>query len=122
MKKIVITNTTTGTLSAILSGSGFAAALTGVGLAASVPLACLAGLLGATSVVSGFWLKKLWDRLVKCEKIVSHCRSQTDAIKATVSKALEDNEISHEEFLSVKSEVEKYYEGKNTILVTKKQS
>ena len=46
---------------------------------------------------------------------MSHCRAKLNTIKGIVSKALTDNKISHKEFLLIKSEVDKYYEMRNSI-------
>ena len=49
------------------------------------------------------------------EITVSLFRANLDTIKDIVSKALTDNKISHEEFLLIKSEIDKYYEMRNSI-------
>ena len=51
----------------------------------------------------------------KHEITVSLCRAKLNTIKDIVSQALTDNKISHEEFLLIKSEVDKYHEMRNSI-------
>ena len=46
---------------------------------------------------------------------VSLCRTKLNTMKDIISKALADNKISHEEFLLIKSEVDKYHEMKKSI-------
>jgi len=73
-------------------------------------------------VSAGVSLKKVYVKVAKHEKIVTLCRVKIAAIKGIVSKTLEDGKISHEEFLSVKSEVEKYHEIKKSIKTRRKSS
>ena len=49
------------------------------------------------------------------EITVSLCLAKLSTIRDIVSKALTDNKISHEEFLLIKSEVDKYHEMRNSI-------
>jgi len=72
------------------------------------------------SFSTGASLKNIYQKVSKHEKIVSLCRDKINTIRETVSKALEDGKNSHEAFLSVKSEVEKYYMKKS--IQTKKKS
>lgn len=114
-KILVKVSSATGFVSLILSGSGAGTALTGVGLPVGVSLATLGGFFGLVSFSTAISLKKIYAKVVKHEKIVSLCQNKINTIREIVSKALKDGKISHEEFLSVKSEVEKYYEMKKSI-------
>ena len=53
--------------------------------------------------------------LAKHEKTVSVCQAKLNTVKDIVSKGLEDDKISAEEFHLIKSEVKKYQEMKRTI-------
>lgn len=119
-KILVKVSSATGFVSLILSGSGAGTALTGVGLPVGVSLATLGGFFGLVSFSTAISLKKIYAKVVKHEKIVSLCQNKINTIREIVSKALKDGKISHEEFLSVKSEVEKYYEMKKSIKRKKK--
>ena len=44
-----------------------------------------------------------------------HCRAKLNTIKDLISKALIDEKISHEEFLLVMSEIDKYHSVRNSI-------
>ena len=102
--------------------SGIATALTGVGLPVGATLAALGAFSGISSVLVGVSVKRVYQKLDKHEKIVSLAREKLAIIHGLVSKALEDGKISHEEFLLVKSEVEKYEVSKREIQTKKKVS
>ena len=68
-----------------------------------------------TSVVTASLAKAVSRKVSKHEKTVSVCQAKINTIKDVVSKALTDNKISHEEFVLIKSEYEKYYEMKRLI-------
>lgn len=53
--------------------------------------------------------------MTKHEQTVSVCRAKINTIRDIVSKSLKDGKTSHEEFLLVESEVEKYYNMKKSI-------
>lgn len=119
-KILIKVSASAGLFSVLLSGSGTGTALTDVGLPVGVSSASLAAIFGLASVATGISLKKISVKVDKHEKIVILCRDKINTIRETVSKALEDGKISHEEFLSVKSEVEKYYDMKKSIQTKKK--
>ena len=78
-----------------------------------VSLGALGGFCGVVSVISGAWEKMISKSVSKHEITVSLlCRAKLKTMKDIVSKALTDNMISHEEFLLIKSEVDKYHEMK----------
>lgn len=109
-----------GTLSVVLSGSGTGTALTGVGLPVGASLAVLAAICGILSVSAGISVKKVSSKLDKHEKIVSLCRDKLSIVKSLVSKALNDGNISHEEFLAVQAEVQNYKDLNKEIQTKKK--
>lgn len=111
-----------GTLSVVLSGSGTGTTLTGVGLPVGASLAVLAAICGILSVSAGISVKKVSSKLDKHEKIVSLCRDKLSIVKSLVSKALNDGNISHEEFLAVQAEVQNYKDLNKEIQTKKKDS
>ena len=108
-------STGSGTLSVALCGGGLGTGLTGVGLPVSVALGVVGGFCALTSVVTASLAKAVSKKVSKHEKTVSVCQAKINTIKDIVSKALTDNKISHEEFVLIKSEFEKYYEMKRLI-------
>ena len=108
-------STGSGTLSVALCGGGLGTGLTGVGLPVSVVLGVVGGFCALTSVATASLAKAVSGKVSKHEKTVSVCQAKINTIKDVVSKALTDNKISHEEFVLIKSENEKYYEMKRSI-------
>ena len=108
-------STGSGTLSVILSGGGLGTGLTGVGLPVAIGLGAVGGVCALTSVVTASLAKIISNKVSKHEKTVSICQAKINTIKDVVSKALTDNRVSHEEFVLVKSEFEKYHEMKRSI-------
>ena len=82
-----------------------------------------AGIIGAScgftfSVTSGFvnkFLKTIRNKKKKHKKIVMLARSKLNRIESKISKALMDNEISHEYFETIINEEKKYRELKEGI-------
>ena len=108
-------STGSGTLSVALCGGGLGTGLTGVGLPVSIALGVVGGVCALTSVATASLAKSISNKVSKHEKTVSVCQAKINTIKDVVSKALTDNKISHEEFVLIKSEYEKYYEMKRSI-------
>ena len=79
-----------------------------------------AGIIGAScgltfSITSGFvkkFLKTIRNKKKKHNKIVMLARSKLNSIESKISKALMDNEISHEDFETIINEEKKYRELK----------
>ena len=65
--------------------------------------------------------KKTWNRKKKHNKIVILGRSKINSIKMIISKALIDNEISHEHFTTIINEEKNYCELKESIKMMKIQ-
>ena len=106
----------TGTLSFISSASGVGTALSGVGLPAGASLEAIIGLIcGILSVFTGAVAKKASHKINKHEQTVAICQSKVNSIKGRISKALNGNKISDEEFHNIISEVDKYNEMKRDI-------
>ena len=82
-----------------------------------------AGIIGAScgftfSITSGFvkkFLKTIRNKKKKHNKIVMLARSKLNSIESKISKALMDNEISHEDFETIINEEKKYRELKESI-------
>ena len=74
------------------------------------------GIIGANcwfafSITSGFvkkFLKTTRNKKKKHNKIVMLARSKLNSIEGKISKALIDNEISHEDFMTILNEEKKY--------------
>ena len=78
-----------------------------------------AGIIGAScgltfSITSGFvkkFLKTIRNKKKKHNKIVMLARSKLNSIESKISKALTDNEISHEDFETIINKENKYRES-----------
>ena len=105
----------TGTLSFISSASGVGTALSGVGLPAGASLGAIGLICGILSMFTGAVAKKVSHKINKHEQTVAICQSKVNSIKDRISKALNDNKISDEEFHYIISEVDKYNEMKRDI-------
>ena len=102
----------TGTLSFISSASGVGAALSGVGLPAGASLEAIGLICGILSVFTGAVAKKVSHKVNKHEQAVAICQSKVNSIKDRISKSLNDDKISDEEFHNIISELDKYNEIK----------
>ena len=100
----------------ILSGSISIASFTTV-------IGAPAGIIGAScgltfSIASGFvtkFLKTIRNKKKKHNQNVMLARSKLDSIESKISKALMDNEISHEDFETIINEEKKYQKLKESI-------
>ena len=99
---------TTGSLSVILSASGLAASLTGLGIVVGVPLGAIGGIFGIVSASMVRVSKRIAVKISKHERTVAIGETKLSTIDDLVSKALQDNQISATEFQLILSEVEKY--------------
>ena len=90
-------------------------ALSGVGLPAGASLGAIGLICGILSVLTGTVAKKVSHKINKHEQTVAICQSKVNSIKDQISKALNDNKISDEEFHNIISEVDKYNEMKRDI-------
>ena len=86
-----------------------------------------AGIIGAScgltfSITSGFvkkFLKTIRNKKKKHNKIVMLARSKLNSIESKISEALINNEISHEDFMTILNEEKKYRELKESIRMKK---
>ena len=104
-----------GTLSFISSASGVGTALSGIGVPAGVSLGAIRLICGILSVLTGAIAKKVSHKVNKHEQTVAICESKVNSIKDRISKALNDNKSSDEEFHNIISELDKYNEMKRDI-------
>ena len=82
-----------------------------------------AGIIGASciftfSITSGFvirFLKTRRNKKKKRNKIIMLARSKLNSIESKISEALINNEISHEDFMTILNEEKKYRELKESI-------
>ena len=89
-----------------------------------------AGMIGAScgftfSITSGFvkmFLKTIRNKKKKHNKIVMLARSKLNSIESKISKALMDNEISHEDFETITNEEKKCRELKESIRMMNSQT
>ena len=88
-----------------------------------------AGILGAScsltfSITSGFvknFLKTTRNKKKKHNKVVMLARSKLNSIESKISEALINNEISHEDFMTIVNEEKKYREFKESIRMMNSQ-
>ena len=104
-----------GTLSFISSVSGVGTALSGIGVRAGASLGAFGLICGILSVLTGAIAKNVSHKVNKHEQTVAICESKVNSIKDRISKALNDNKISDEEFHNIISELDKYNKMKRNI-------
>ena len=78
----------------------------------------------AFSITTGFvkkFLKTTRNKKKKHNKVVMLARSKLNSIESKISKALMDNEISHEDFETIIDEEKKYRELKESIRMMNSQ-
>ena len=88
-----------------------------------------AGIIGAScgltfSITSGFvkkFLKTIRNKKKKHNKIVMLARSKLNSIESKIYEALINNEISHEDFMTILNEEKKYRELKESIRMMNSQ-
>ena len=113
-KSLILSSVTTGSIS-IASFATVIGAPVGM-MSASCSL--------AFSITTGFvkkFLKTVRNKKKKHNKIVMLARSKLNSIESKISKALMDNEISHEDFETIINEEKKYRELKESIRMTNSQ-
>ena len=78
----------------------------------------------AFSITTGFvkkFLKTIRNKKKKHNKIVMLARSKLNSIESKISEALINNEISHEDVMTIPNEEKKYRELKESIRMTSSQ-
>ena len=107
-KSLIVLSVTTGSIS-IASFATVIGAPVGI-MSASCSL--------AFSITTGFvkkFLKTIRNKKKKHNKIVMLARSKLNSIESKISEALINNEISHEDFMTILNEEKKYRELKESI-------
>ena len=97
-----------GGVSGFLSAGGVAAAFTGIGVPAAIPIGCVASLFGLTAAGRTCFYKKLEPKLIKHCKIMTLALSKCDTVNRLLSKSLIDGKISDAEFQNILDEKESY--------------
>jgi hypothetical protein len=103
---------TCGTLSVVLSASGFRTSLTGPGIAIGVHLGALGGLLGIVSACSAAATKKLSKKVSKHENTIQLAKAKANTVADLV---LRDGNVDEKEFEIILAEEHKYTKLKNEI-------
>ena len=78
----------------------------------------------AFSITTGFveiFLKTIINKKKKHNKIVMPARSKLNGIESKIYEALINNEISHEDFMTIRNEEKKYRELKESIRIMRNQ-
>ena len=97
-----------GGISGFLSAGGVAAAFTGIGIPAALPIGCVASLFGLTAAgFTGFY-KKLEPKLIKHCEIVTLASAKCTTVDRILSKSLIDCKISDAELQSILNEKDSY--------------
>ena len=113
-KSLIVLSVTTGSIS-IASFATVIGAPVGM-MSASFSL--------AFSITTGFvkkFLKTIRNKKKKHNKIVMLARSKLNSIESKISEALINNEISHEDFMTILNEEKKYRELKESIRMMNSQ-
>ena len=97
-----------GGISGFLSAGGVAAAFTGIGVPAAIPIGFVASFFGLTAAGLTGFSKKLEPKLIKHCKIMTLALSKCDTVNRIMSKSLIDGKISDSEFQSILDEKDSY--------------
>ena len=95
-------------LPAAFSSASFSSALSVVGLPATIPLGGVSGAFALASSGLIIASKKLDSKIKKHQEIVTLEMAKCDTVDRLLFKALADNEITHSEFQSIKTEFSQY--------------
>ena len=108
-------NTASSIISAACSVSSLGLFTSGIGSLPAIPLLCVGLGAGVISTGVGIASNKILVKVKKHEVISSLASAKLSSIKITVSKALEDGQISDSEFQKVQTDVEDYKMQKRQI-------
>ncbi len=97
-----------GGISGVLSAGSVAAAATGIGIPASIPIGGVAAVFGCGAAALTGVYKKLEPKLLKHCKIMTLAMSKFDSVNRILSKSLVDGKITDAEFQNVMNEKEGY--------------
>ena len=104
-----------------LEAASIATLVTGIGMPVSVVLASTGLLLGIGSAVIHKTQKVFDSKAKKHDKIKTLAESKLDTISSIVSKAVEDSQISHQEYQLILKEVQHYRKMKEEIRTKSKK-
>ena len=90
--------TSTGIITFLLTWSGLAVSVNGIGIAVGGPLVGIAGLMGLISTAFGVGSGRSNKKISKHEKAISLAESKHLSISRLISKALNDGSVSDSEF------------------------
>ena len=107
--------TTSNCISLTTAGVSAVLVSTGIGVFIAVPLACTAGILSCIGIGCNFINRKLYTKLKKHDNIKIAAQSKLNSILEIVNTAINDDEITQEEFKIVVDEVQRYYDLKEVI-------
>ena len=93
LRKLIVE--TTGGISVLLSGTGLALSLTGFGASVGAPISAVGALFGVVSATSKV---KLSQKITKHAETIQLAKAKVNALYDIVSRALNDNKISEQEF------------------------
>ena len=110
-------NITDGVDTALISASIILASI-GIAIPIALPLEIIAAVCGGLGVSIKLIRRKLMSKTQKHSNIQTIAESKLNSIKDIISKALQDGNISAEEFKMVLNEMEKYYELKKELKTT----
>ncbi|KAJ7358724.1 hypothetical protein OS493_022170 [Desmophyllum pertusum] len=94
----------------------------GIGIVIGAPLASVSALCGFASAGMAGATKKLESKISKHEKIYTLAIAKRDSISGLVSKALDDNKVTDDEFKIINSEISKYRDLKASVRRNFKQA
>ena len=97
-----------GAATAALSSGAVATSITGIGILVGAPVAAIAALSGAASTGLSVINKKLEQKVNKHTKIHALAVAKHDLINSSASQALDDNNVSDNEFKLIAREMQKY--------------
>ena len=118
----MVSDTSVITAITVIEAASIATLTTGVGLPISIVFASTGHLLGIGSAIIHKSQKIFESKAKKHEKIKTLAESKLDTISSLVSKAIEDANISHEEYLFILKEIEHYREMKQEIRTKSKKA
>ena len=113
-KSIIVLSVTTGSISIASFATVIGAPVGSVSASFSLPFSISTGLIKKL-------LKTTRSKKKKHNKIVMLARSKLNSIESKISEALINNEISHEDFMTIINEEKKYRELKESIRMTNSQ-
>ena len=103
------------TVGIVMSGTSAGLLLTVVGVPVSLGLGIAGGICGAVAVASKFINTKLLKKAEKHDEIRMLAMAKLNSVANKVSSALEDGNISDEEFKLIMEEMDKYQQMKTDI-------